>query len=502
MSTRLIIHSTKYKEIKTLSKQEQSIYWHDYETSGIDPQRDRPMQFAGVRTDLDLNIIGEPLVIYCKPANDFLPNPQAALITGITPQIALAQGFAESEFIKQIHQAFSKSNTCVAGYNSIRFDDEVSRNTLYRNFYDPYQREYQNGNSRWDIIDMIRLTRALRPQGINWPIKEDGSPSFRLEELTQANGISHESAHDALSDVIATIELSKLIKSKHARLYQFIFELRNKHKARDLLNVAKQQAIIHVSSKYPAIQNCIALVLPIAADPNNNNGVVVFDLSKDPALLLDRSAEDIRKSLFTPSAELAGTALEERTPIKTVHTNKCPVLAPTSTMSGEDAERLQIDTLKCKQNLELLVKHSDELQQKINEVFSQNDFLKISDPDLMIYSGGFFSTSDRNKMNTLRKMDANALANAQENLNFDDERIYEMLFRYRARNHLNTLSPEEKDTWQSYRVNKFENPEDEKSLSIKQFDDQILAFNQDPSLSAEKKNILSQLTQYREDIYP
>ena len=167
-----------------------TLYWHDYETFGADPARDRPAQFAGQRTDLDLNPVGEPLVVYCKPASDMLPQPEACLVTGITPQLAFQQGIIEAEFIAQIHKELAKPNTCTVGYNNLRFDDEFTRYTLYRNFYDPYAREYRNNNSRWDIIDMARMCYALRPAGIEWPKDEEGVPSFKLENLTQANGLN------------------------------------------------------------------------------------------------------------------------------------------------------------------------------------------------------------------------------------------------------------------------------------------------------------------------
>ena len=166
-----------------------------------DARRDRASQFAGVRTDLDLNEIEAPLMMYCQPAYDYLPHPQACLVTGITPQTAQQEGLPECEFIRRIHAAFSRPQTCVAGYNSIRFDDELTRQLLYRNFYDPYEREWKHGNSRWDIIDMLRLCHALRPEGLQWPQRDDGAVSFRLETLSAANGLLHENAHDALSDV-------------------------------------------------------------------------------------------------------------------------------------------------------------------------------------------------------------------------------------------------------------------------------------------------------------
>ena len=263
-----------------------SLYWYDYETFGADPRRDRPVQFAGLRTDLDLNVIDEPLCIYCRPADDFLPHPEACLITGITPQKALAEGLPEVEFIAQINEKFSQPNTCVVGYNNIRFDDEITRFSLYRNFFDAYAREWQNGNSRWDIIDMVRLTHALRPEGIEWPTHPDGKPSFRLDQLTVANGISHEAAHDALSDVHATIALAKLIREKQPRLYDYVFERRTKQQIAQLLNIAKPFPVLHVSSMYPSEQGCIALVAPIAAHPVNKNEVIVYDLRVDPQSFL------------------------------------------------------------------------------------------------------------------------------------------------------------------------------------------------------------------------
>jgi len=259
-----------------------TIYWYDFETFGINPRRDRAAQFAGIRTDEQLNIIGEPLRMYCKPADDFLPDPMACLITGITPQKALEDGVCEAEFIARIHQQFTIPGTCVAGYNSIRFDDELTRQLLYRNFYDPYEREWKNGNSRWDIIDMLRLCAATRPEGINWPTKEDGSNSFRLDQLSVANGIEHADAHDALADVIATIEIAKLIKTKQPKLFEYVYKLRNKRAVLSEIDMITRKPLLHVSMMYPAKRGCLALVMPICEHPTNKNGIIVYDLREDP----------------------------------------------------------------------------------------------------------------------------------------------------------------------------------------------------------------------------
>ncbi|TNE75578.1 MAG: exodeoxyribonuclease I, partial [Gammaproteobacteria bacterium] len=217
-----------------------TLYWHDYETFGADPSRDCPSQFAGVRTDEALNIIGEPLSLYCQPPTDRLPSPMACLVTGITPQKAREQGVPEPEFMSEVYRELSRPGTCGVGYNSIRFDDEVTRYALYRNFYDPYEREWKHGNSRWDIIDMVRLARALRPEGIEWPNYEDGSPCFKLEQLTLANGISHEAAHDALSDVLATIAMARLVREKQPKLYHYVYEHRLKQKVAGLIDLNNQ----------------------------------------------------------------------------------------------------------------------------------------------------------------------------------------------------------------------------------------------------------------------
>lgn len=251
------------------SKATATFYIHDYETFGKSPSLDRPAQFAGVRTDMDFNIIEEPLVIYCAPADDYLPEPEAVMITGITPQVARAKGVNEAEFTRQIHQAFSVAGTCILGYNNIRFDDEVSRNIFYRNFYDPYAYSWQNGNSRWDLLDVMRACYALRPDGIVWPENEDGFPSFRLEHLTRANGVEHTQAHDAMSDVYATIAMAKLVKQAQPRLFDFLLQHRNKHKLNALIDVAEMTPLVHVSGMFGAARGSTSWVSPLAWHPDS-----------------------------------------------------------------------------------------------------------------------------------------------------------------------------------------------------------------------------------------
>ena len=471
-----------------------SIYWYDFETFGIDPKFDRLSQFAGIRTDEELNIISDPLTLYCKPANDCLPDPYACMITGITPQKALAEGINEMEFISAIHQQFATPGTCVAGFNNIRFDDEFTRNTLYRNFFNAYAHEWQHGNTRWDIIDTVRLTRALRPEGINWP-EQNGRPSIRLELLTTANNIKHEAAHDAMSDVYATIAVAKLIKQKQPRLYDYIYSLRKKTTVSQLINLRSREAILHVSSRYSAENGAIAMVMPICQHPVNKNGFIVYDLKVHPEEFFNADAEEMAARLYTRAADLPKGV--SRIPLKQIHINKCPVIVPLKTMDSQAAERLNIDTDRCMQHRELILQHIDEFASKTAEVFQQSDFPEVSDPDGQLYSGGFFSRDDNQRMDTIRNTPVAELAKLH--LNFDDVRLPEMLFRFRARNYPETLNLDENKRWTDYRQDKFNNPATS-HRTMNQFLAEIETIQQAPDTIGSQLAVLEDLLEYAKSV--
>jgi len=417
-----------------------TFYWHDYETFGVDPSKDRPSQFAGLRTDENLNVIGKPLVIYCQPQKDILPAPQACLITGITPQHALEHGLPEPQFIEAIHQQLALPGTCGVGYNSIRFDDEVSRYTLYRNFYDPYQREWKNGNSRWDIIDMMRLTRALRPDGIEWPDHEPGRPSFKLEHLTAANGIEHAAAHDALSDVTATIAMAKLVKQKQPRLFDYVVNNRGKKAIAEMLSLQERKPFFHISGMLDKAHMCGAVMMPLAKHPTNNNGIICFDLSADPEALISLDAEEIQRRVFTAAADLPeGT---ERIPLKVVHINKAPVVTTHKLIDEKAAARLDINMQRCEANWQRL--NGVNLQTKLQQVFAERDFPAKVEAEQQLYEG-FLPNSDKGLLDEVRR--ASAADFTAHSFHFADKRYNQMLFNYRARYFADSLSADEQQTW-------------------------------------------------------
>jgi len=472
-----------------------SLYFYDFETWGADPKRDRPAQFAGIRTDLDLNIVADPDMWYCQLANDYLPHPEAALITKLTPQLCYKKGLIEPEFIQRILTRFSQPNTCVLGYNSLRFDDEVTRNTLYRNFFEPYGREWQQGNSRWDLIDVVRACYALRPEGITWPTKEDGTPSFKLEHLSKANGLEHNNAHDALADVYATISLAKLIKEKQPKLFQYLFTLRKKQKVSELIDVAALTPLVHVSSKFPAHQGCCSWIVPLAFHPTNKNAVICFNLQYDPAVLLQDDITTLKEKLYKKTADLA--VGEQRLGLKLVHLNKCPVLANAKTLSVERAEVLGIDRENCLKNLEWLRQHR-ELQQKVVELYQEtDDFVIDSNPDYQLYAG-FIGDVDKLKMQQLHQLAPEMLST--ESLVFTEERLNRLLFLYRARNYPLTLTDAEMQKWQRYRTDKLMHGVDNPNLTLEQFSLALENLAEQHSGDESKLAILKALYHYAESL--
>ena len=425
--------------------------WHDYETFGSDTRRDRPSQFAAIRTDAELNEIGEPLMLYCQPPNDYLPQPEACLITGITPQLALERGVRERSFAARIHEAMAQPGTIGVGYNTIRFDDEITRHMFWRNLIDPYGREWQNQCGRWDLLDVVRLAYALRPDGlIVWPKKDDGSPSFKLGDLAKANGLLHEAAHDALSDVRATIALACLVRQHNPKLFDFALALHKKDRVAQELRLPTDaqnaKPFLHVSGMFPAERGCLAVMWPLASHPTNKNVILAWDLAHDPAQLRNMSVDDLRLRLFTRSADLPeGVA---RLPLKGIHLNKSPmVVGNLNTLTPALAERWGIDTSLCTEHA-VRAHMLPDMSAIWAEVYARPPAEDTADAEQDLY-GGFVGNADRRRLDDLRAMTGEQLASARTG--FDDPRLPDILFRYRARNFPDTLSPAEQQRWLEHR---------------------------------------------------
>ena len=426
----------------------ETLYWHDYETSGASPAIDRPWQFAGLRTTTDLEIIGDPLTVYAKPALDVLPHPAAVRITGISPFEAEAKGLSEQGFIARIHDELAQPSTCGVGYNSLRFDDEVTRFTLWRNFYDPYAREYSRGNSRWDLIDVVRCFYALRPDSLNWPKRTDGAPSFKLEDLTAANGLEHGAAHDAMSDVTATLALARALRSADAALFDELLSMRFKVRVEALIDTKTVTPLAYVSGLMGTERACLGVIAPLAVHPEYKSDIICADLSRDPEFL-SLTSEEIQARLFAKDDELASPS--DRPGLMTIKVNKAPVLLPMQQITADIAARLGLDGDTLRRNLATLRKaredRGSEFTQHLQSVYRGGPKTTDLNPDTALY-GAFVPNSDRTLIQEVQESSPAELRDRR--FAFTDRRLPELLFRYRARNWPEILTDREQATWQEH----------------------------------------------------
>lgn len=424
-------------------------YFYDLETSGLNPRLDRIMQFAGQRTDLDFNPIGEPDNILVTLADDTLPSPGAIMVTGITPQSTKQDGMTEREFCEFLLEKVATSSTTIMGYNSVRFDDEFVRHTLWRNFHDPYEWQWKDGRSRWDLLDVVRLTRALRPEGINWPVTPEGRPTNRLELITKENGITHEHAHDALSDVCALIAVTKLIHDKQPQLFDFLYRHRNKRDVADIVNLDNPQPFVYATGRYPSATCHTSVAYPFA--PADNGNVLVFDLRYNLDELLEGEA----------AAKAAGTLdfkkpFHERDPwergfqpiVKKLQYNHCPAVAPLGVLEKSDGwQKIDLSFETVQKNLQSLKNHPEFIERMAK--VKRPDYPPSVDAESALYDG-FLDDHDRLLCSTVRNNGAEDLADYHPH--FLDERLPELLLHYKAKNYPSALAADEVEKWEEYRT--------------------------------------------------
>ncbi|MEQ8859581.1 MAG: exodeoxyribonuclease I [Pseudomonadales bacterium] len=415
----------------------QTFYWYDLETSGTDPRWDRIVQFAGLRTDAELNEIEDPARTYVALPDDVLPNPDASRVTGITPELTRAEGIGEWQALAQISERFAVPQTCVVGYNSLRFDDEFVRHGFYRALMDPYAREWQNGNSRWDLIDLVRAAGALRRDGMEWPRDDEGLPVYRLESLTAANSIDHGQAHDALADVRATLALARLIRRAQPKLFDYYLSCRNKKQVRGLLEPFGARLCVHVSGMYPRDRFGTAPVVSLCRHPTNSNAIIVADLSRDVESLLQGTDEQIREALYQPGNP-------GRPPLKEVRINRCPFVAGIEVLDDENWSRLGFDRKLIAERQRRL--RQPGIAQKLMRVFSRGPREPAVDVEAALYDG-FLGDADRSRCQTLQR----SLARGEwQDLDFVDPRLIPLAGRLKARSFPHLMSPTERADWRAF----------------------------------------------------
>lgn len=465
-----------------------TFFFYDLETSGLSPREDRIMQFAGQRTDMNLQPIGEPYNLLVRLNDDTLPSPDALMVTGITPQQTVADGYSEAEFAKILINDIFTQDTCAVGFNSIRFDDEFVRHTLWRNFYDPYEWTWSEGRSRWDMLDVIRLTRALRPEGINWPMV-DGVAVNRLELLSKENKLTHDKAHDALSDVEALIDVTRLLREKQPQLYDYLFKMRDKKEIKKLVNLDDKKPFVYSSGRYDTEFNKTTVAFPLTAGKNGN--VVVYDLRYDPAPLIDLSTKDLAAKLYAKYDERKAEGFI-KLPVKELQYNRAPAIAPMGVLEQNNGwQKISLDLKSVEQHKKILMS-APHFAENIREIIQQcPEFAKAIDPEAQLYDG-FLSDRDRLRVETVRNASERELADFHPT--FDDDRLPPLLLHYKARNYPKTLSEAEIDLWETWRASRINRqlPEFMASLS------RLANLESDE----QKQFILSELQLWAESIVP
>lgn len=419
-----------------------TFFWYDLETTGTDPVLDRIVQFAGQRTDSDLHPIGPPVNFYIKPSIDTLFHPDATLITGIDPDRIDLEGLGELEGLRKILTCFTEPGTCVVGYNNLNFDDEFIRQALYRNFYDPYAREWQNGNSRWDLINLLRMTYALRPTGINWPKREDGKPSFTLVKMAEANGLSHENAHDALSDIEATISLAKLVRTVQPKLFNYHFQMRKKQPVLDLLYPLGKVPVLLVQPFFDPNDRYLAPILPLLAHPSNQNSVVCLDLRQDPKAY--RSLKGDALTSFLLPQRVDGEKSKPSV-VQRIQINRCPPIAPMNTLPPALAANMSwsLDALT---DFVKSIQSNPRIQGALIDALRRVPEAPAKDAEFQLYGGGFVSEVDRSRFSLVHET---ASEPGQTEV-FEAARLNELLFTFKARHYPDSLDASQAQRWQAF----------------------------------------------------
>jgi exodeoxyribonuclease-1 len=465
---------------------EQTFLFYDLETTGKDPAADRILQFAAQRTDANFKPIGEPVNLHVHLDDDILPSPGAALVTSLTPQKAQG-GISELELTHYTQEKLFIPNTIVVGYNNISFDDNFMRYLYWRNFFDPYEWAWKDGRSRWDLCNVTRMVRAIRPDGIVWPVDDNGKACNKLEKLTEANGLNHHQAHDGLSDVIALIELAQLIHQHQPKMFNYLLSLRNKNKVTEIVSHTHPKPFVFTNTRYGHNYEYTSVAIPIA-EGVTNSAILTYNLRYDPTPWLQFDAKQLAEFRFTSYEDLEAKSLPPF-PFHTLTTNQCPAVAPIAVLSEQNGwDKLSLNPDTVKHNLTTLRQNPQFIDQ-VKEAYQAEPYPDDKkDPETRLYDG-FLNDADRQTVTNIRAADIAKLASWSPY--FHDDRLPELFLHYKARNFAEILSQPELEQWKAYRLAKLLAQEPK-------FQAELTAMR--PLATPQQQPLLDQLQQWHEKV--
>lgn len=475
---------------------EPTLFFYDLETSGFDARKARVMQFAGQRTDLQMNPIGEPFNVLIKITPDVLPDPDAILVTGITPQKTLQDGITEAAFLQRFFDEICLPGTTFLGYNTVRFDDEFMRFLLYRNFYDAYEWQWKDECSRWDLLDVVRMTRALRPDGITWPFASDGKPSNRLEFLSTVNKLDHDQAHDALSDVYATIAVAKLIHGAHPDLFSYLYKTRKKDAVKQVVDA--NQPFVYTSGKYGSDHLSTTVAVRLMPHPAQD-AALVYDLRSNPEDFINKSVDELIEHW-----RFSKDPAHVRLPFKTLKYNRCPAVAPLGVLDEAAQERLELPLATIKKHLAILRQHQRPFAERISQAVAKMDAERAAEQtqlvtdeqavDARLYEG-FFAQRDKTAMELVRAAAPEELGSIKLDA---DERLQQLLPLYKARNYPEALTADERKAWDTFCQRRLQTGGVDSPLQ--RFAKRLQQVAERPDISDAQMYLLEELQLYAESI--
>ena len=360
--------------------------FYDVETTGISRCFDQILQIACIRTDGDFNIVDpecDILNLRCRRLPWITPSPGAMLVTGVTHDQLERAPLSHYEMMCAVNAAYENwSPATFIGYNSLRFDEELLRHGLFSSLYPAYLTS-QRGCGRADVYRMLQVVTALAPGVIALP-EINGRPSMKLGNVLRANGIvfSEDEAHDALADVRGTIALLKLMRQRCPIIVEHMLGMASRDGAATFLD---QNPIIRHVTHFGTAH--LAMVKPMAANPDNRNEVAIFDLGFDTAPYLNMSVDELANALRSLPRVISSIRLNAQPAILT----REALLDETVERNPEDIDDYTIEARAISISL------AQHFRDNVAEAMQLLQRRYIPGPYIeeQLYSGGFPSFADK-----------------------------------------------------------------------------------------------------------
>ena len=286
----------------------------------------------------------------CKLSPGVVPEAMALLVNKTTPRMLKETNLSHYQMVRQMTDKFKEwKNSIFIGYNSINFDEEFLRRTLFKNLEYPYLTN-TNGNERGDLFSLARACHLYYPGSIKTPISDKNNPIFKLEQLAPMNDIQHDHAHSAMGDVIATIEIAKLLNKKAPNVWKASLMTTNKDKSFQLI---KNEELFCTDFFYYG--KSVPFVLTYVCQHPQWGYPMCFDLKSDPNYYFSLSIHELKKELN-----------KKPKVIRTIKHKKHPIIMNPSYGTNFDNYK-QLGIKKLKQRAKL-IRSNNEFAKKVASI--------------------------------------------------------------------------------------------------------------------------------------